>query len=117
MGTVLVVVAEVAIEHSWEVSIVRDEERVGALRWRRAHPALGDGVRVGGPHGTPKMLPPWPGHTASKPGPNLPSRSPSRCRMVTAAWRRSSLTLRAHWVTQSRVGLVVMPARKTRRVW
>ena len=57
--------------------------------------------------------------------PATPRRSPdrtwrrghvSRYLTATPASRRSAVTLRAHWVTQSRVGLVVMPARKTRRV-
>jgi hypothetical protein len=54
MRTVLVVVANVAIEHSSEMSFVYDKETIGALRAHRSHPALGYSVRVrcsyGGSH-------------------------------------------------------------------
>ena len=49
VGTVLVVLAQVAVEHTSQVAFVQDEEAVGALR---AHRAFGDGVRVGGPDRT-----------------------------------------------------------------
>ena len=50
---VLIVVADAAIEHSSEMSLVHHEETVGALRSHRSHPALGDRVRVGRAHRTP----------------------------------------------------------------
>jgi hypothetical protein len=49
MGPVLVVMADIAIEHSPEMLLVEDEETVGALRAHRPHRALGDGVGVGRP--------------------------------------------------------------------
>jgi hypothetical protein len=52
VGAVLVVVAHVAVEHTSQVAFVHDKEAVGALRAHRAHPAFGDGVRVGGPDRT-----------------------------------------------------------------
>ncbi len=107
--TVLVVVADVADEHSSEVALVRDDETAGALGSHGSHPALGEGVRVGRTHGSPHDACSS-CHTASKLEPNFPSRSRRRYMTERPALRRSSVTLRAHWVTHSQVGFFVTPA-------
>ena len=62
-----------------------------AGRTQRSARAFASGARTG----LRRVLAPSPCHTASKPGLNLPSRSRSRYRTVTAALRRSSVRLRA----------------------
>ena len=108
--------ADVAIEHSSEMSLVHDEETVGALRrtvlTQHSATAFALGARTG--HRT--TLAPSPFHTASKAGPDFPSRSRSRYLAAMPASRRSAVALRAHWVTHSQVGFVVVPAQNTRRV-
>jgi hypothetical protein len=117
-GTVramLVVMPDVAVEHSAEVPFVHDEEMVGALRSHGPYPPFGDGVGIWRPDGAPDDACPSPSHSASKPGPNVVSRSRSRYLTAMPASRKSAVMLRAHWVTQSLPGLAVMPERKTRR--
>src|SRR5207249_7071140 len=48
MWPVLVVVPAVDAEHVLEMAAAEDEDPVGAVGANRAHPALGEGVRVRG---------------------------------------------------------------------
>jgi hypothetical protein len=82
-------VAAVAVEHPSEVSIVQDQETVGALRPSSAYPALGDGVRIRRPRRTPNDAGTFPLPHRVEARTELPSRSRSRHRTVTTPSRRS----------------------------
>ena len=113
---VLVVVADVAVEHPAEMAFVQDQETIGALRAHRAHPALTDGIRVGDPDRTsydPRTF-------------ALPHRVETWTELrVQVAQEELDVDagiaeIRGHLasalMTHAQVGFVVMPARNTRRL-
>jgi hypothetical protein len=72
VGSVLVVMTHVTVEHSSKMPLIHDEETVGALGSHCSQPALGDGVRIGARTGLRTTFAPSPCHTASNPGTKLP---------------------------------------------
>jgi hypothetical protein len=110
-----VIVADVADEHSAEVPLVQDEKSVGALRSHGAYRAFGDRVRVGCSNGA--------AHNARTLA--LPHRVEARTELVVAVTERvldsdAGVTklgghVAGHLGNPVPDGVIVMPAKKTRR--
>jgi hypothetical protein len=98
MRPLAVVVVDVVAEHAFEVTPVEDQQPVQAFGAHGADEALRDRVRPGRPHRRLYLL------------------SRSRIRKRTSCSAKSRPRLRACWVTQGPVGLVVQPASQTRRL-
>ena len=98
-----------------EVAATKDQQPVEAFGADSADEALGVGVFACGPWiGVSITVMPSLRKTSSKAAVNLLSRSWIRKRMRSNS--KVKLRLRACWVTHAPVGLVVQPARWTRRL-
>ena len=110
----MVVVGRVDAEHPLEVAAAEDKDPVEALGADGADEPLGVGVACGARIGVWITLIPSLRKTASKAAVNLLSRSCIRKRIRSS--RPVKLRFRACWVTQAPLGLLVHPARWTRRL-
>jgi hypothetical protein len=114
MRPLAVVVVDVDAEYAFEVTAVEDQQPVETLGTHSADEALGDRVRLRRPHW---RLDDSDAFTAE----HLVERPAVLAVAVTnqepnAVVEKSRPRLRACWVTQSPVGLVVQPASHTRRL-
>jgi len=107
-------VGGVGAEHVFEVALSEDQEPVEALGADGAHEPLRVGVGLWCADRCVDRLDPSLRNTSSKAVVNLLARSWIRNRVRSN--RPVKLRLRACWVTQAPVGLVVQPARWTRRL-
>ena len=111
LGVVLVDVdAQDALELRWPRISSQSGHSVRAVRTKRSACALACGER----NGVPTTVTPSVRRTSSRPVTNFAWRS--RIRNLTSSSAPERLRLRACWVTQWPSGLVVVPARWTRRV-
>jgi hypothetical protein len=108
-----VVMLHVVGQDPLKVSGADNQQVVGHFGSYAAHPSLGDGVRHRSPKGNPDDLGPLGPPDFVEGRPNLASLSRTTKRTTTSASRMAMLTLRACWVTQSRVGLEVTPPSHT----
>ena len=110
MGTMAVVVLDVAVEDAKEVTAAGDQEVVQALLatvpTQRSATALALGAWIG----VRMTWAPTPRQTSSKARVNLLSRSWIRNRTAVASSSRVARRLRACWATHGPVGLAVTPA-------
>ena len=114
MGPLAVVVVDVDAEDAFEVTAVEDQQPVETLGAHSADEALGDRVRLRRPH---RRLHDPDAFAAE----HLVEGAAVLAVAVTdqepnALVEKSRPRLRACWVTQAPVGLVVQPASQTRRL-
>ena len=115
MGPRLVVMAEVLVEHRFEMSTRDDEEVVEAVLSDGPHEPFGEGVRLRRGDRGSYGLDADGGEHSVEAGGELGIRSRMRNRKLRPAPSRSDAKLRAAWVTQGPLGLAVTPSRCTRR--
>jgi hypothetical protein len=102
------------MEYVLEMAAAEDQQPVQTIRADGANEALGVGVRLRCADRSVDYSMPSLRKTSSKEAANLLSRSWIRNRIRSN--RPVKLRLRACWVAQAPVGLVVQPAKWTRRL-
>lgn len=116
MGTMAVVVLDVEVQDVKKLPPPGDQKVVQAFPAHGADPALGDGIGVRRLNRCEDDLGATARQMSSKTRVNLLSRSWIRNRTTVASSASATARLRACWATQAPVGLVVTPARCTRRL-
>src|SRR5665213_1953991 len=116
MGPVAVVVLDVLVDDSFEMSTTEDEHPVQAFTPDGTNEALGEGVCSGARIGVRMVRMPSERNTSSKLVVNLVSRSRIRNLTGCARWASSQDRLLACWATQAPVGCAVTPVTYARRV-
>src|SRR6266567_7813549 len=109
----LVVMADVVREDSFEVASVQDQDPVETFAADCFDPPFDEGVRAGRAHRTGVRIVRMPSvrNTPSKAAVNLLSRSWIKNRIGCVRTTKVSIMFRACWVAHSPVGFAVIPAR------
>lgn len=107
----LVVMSDVFNGHCFEMTLVEDQQPIETLAPNRAHKSLGKGIRARRSDQCPDDPRVSERNTSSKSAVNFVSRSRMRNFTGVARSERTTLKLRACWVTHGPIGRAVTPAK------